>query len=101
MTTPIIYHKNALRIAEDGLGDGTIYASGPSAVVNQTNKTFDLTTISIIADLGADSDDLFNGYILIFPNGSNIPYHIVDWEASTDLATTFEPPATTGYRRHS
>jgi len=83
--------KSALKIAEDGLGDGTLYCSGSSAVPDQANKRFDLTTISIIADLGADADDKFNGYILYFPSSGN-KYHIVDWEASTDLATTFEPP---------
>ncbi len=83
-----IYYKNALKIAEDGLGDGTVYASATGATPDQANKHFTLTGLSIIADLGADADDKFNGYILYFPASQN-KYHIIDWEAAQDRATIF------------
>lgn len=95
MSTPIIYHKNAAKIAADGLGDGTIYASGSSATPDPDNKRFTLTGMDIIDDLGGvggDTDDKFNGYILIFPGGSNTPYQITDWEAANDRPTVHETP---------
>jgi len=90
---PAVYIKNALKLSEDGLGDGTLYGSATGATVDQTNKQFTLTSLTIIADLGADADDLFNGYILYFPSSENV-YHVTDWEAATDRPTVFEVPQT-------
>lgn len=89
---PILYHTNAVKRAQDGLGDGTKYATGSAATPNQTAKTFALTGLSIIADLGADADDKFNGYLLYFPVSGN-RYRVVDWTASSDTATVYETPA--------
>ncbi len=91
---PILYIKNTLRLAENGLGDGTVYASATGATPNQAQRTFALSTFTLITDNGADSDDKFNSYILYFPASGN-KYHIVDWVASTDTATVWETPATT------
>lgn len=93
MSAPTLYIKNALRIAENGLGDGTIYATGSSATIDATQKTVALSGLSIITDIGVDADDKFNGHILYFPSSGN-KYHIVDWVASTDTATTWETPQT-------
>lgn len=94
---PTLYIKNALRLASLGIGDGTVYASGSIASANDINvsqKTFKITGLSIITDLGADADDKFNGHILYFPASKN-SYHIVDWVAATDTVTTYENPAST------
>lgn len=91
---PTLFIKNALRLAELGLGDGTIYASATSAAPNPAQKTFVLAGLSIIADIGADADDKFNGLILYFPASGN-RYHIVDWVAATDTVTSYENPAAT------
>lgn len=90
---PTLFIKNALRLAELGLGDGTIYASGSGATPNVAQKTFAISGLAIIADIGADADDKFNGYLLYFPASGN-RYHIVDWVAGTDTATVHENPAT-------
>lgn len=76
------------------MGDGTVYGSASSAAPNVSQKTFALTGFSWIADVGADSDDKFNGYFLYFPASGN-RYHIVDWVAATDTATVYENPAST------
>lgn len=91
MPTSRFYYKNILKRASDGLGDGTRYATATGATVDQANKQFTLSGLSIIADLGADADNKFNGYILYFPASGNI-YHIVDWTAATDVATVYETP---------
>lgn len=91
---PTLFIKNALRLADLGLGDGTIYASATGATPNVSQKTFALAGLSIIADIGADADDKFNGHILYFPASGN-RYQIVDWVAATDTATTYENPAAT------
>jgi len=91
MPTSRFYYKNLLRRAEDGIGDGTKYGTATSATVNQASKTFALAGLSVLTDLGADADDKFNGMILYFPSSGN-KYHIVDWTASTDVATVFETP---------
>lgn len=91
MATPTFYINNAARRAADGLGDGTVYATASSAVPDPANMRFTLTGLAIIADLGADADDKFNGYTLYFPASGN-RYHVVDWEAATDMATTYEAP---------
>jgi len=88
------YHKNILKRAVDGLGDGTVYATGTGATVDQDAKTFELAGLSIVADLGADANDKFNSFILYFSSSENV-YHIVDWDAATDTATVFETPAAT------
>lgn len=85
------YYKNLLKRAEDGAGDGTKYATATSATIDQDNKQFTLSGLSIIADLGADANDKFNGFILYFPESGN-KYHIVDWDAASDMATVFETP---------
>ena len=89
--TSYFYYKNTLNRAEDGLGDGTKYATATAAAVDQTNKTFTLSGLSILADLGADADDKFNGCLLYFLSTGNI-YHIVDWTATSDEALVFETP---------
>jgi len=89
MTQPIMLYRNLLAEANSGRGDGTIYAWGTSAVIS--GSTFDLTTINIMTDLGADADDLFNGYQLVFTS-SGRSYLISDWVAATDIATVFETP---------
>jgi hypothetical protein len=91
---PTLFIKNALRLSEFGLGDGTIYASGSGATPNAAQKTFALAGLSILADIGADGDDKFNGHLLYFPASGN-RYHIVDWVAGTDTATVWEPPSLT------
>lgn len=89
---PKLYIKNALKAALDGLGDGTVYASA-SAVVNQAQKTFVLSGLSIfIADIGANVDDKFNSHTLYFPASGN-KYTIVDWVASSNTATVYETPS--------
>lgn len=94
MAQPEMLYRNLLAVAAEGRGDGTIYAWGTSATVDQANKQFDLTTINIMTDLGADADDLFNGYVLVFTS-SGRSYLITDWTAATDVATVFETPNTT------
>lgn len=89
---PTLFIKNAIRLAELGLGDGTIYASGSAATPNVAQKTFALTGTTPIADLAAIVDDIFNGYILRFPASGNI-YHIVDYVAGTATVTAYETPA--------
>lgn len=91
MITSRFYYKNLLKRAEDGMGDGSVYATATGATVDQDNKAFTLSGLSILADLGADADDKFNGFILYFPDSGNI-YHIVDWTAATDTAEVFETP---------
>lgn len=91
---PILYIKNTLRLAENGLGDGTVYAFATGATPNQAQRTFVLSGLSLIAYIGADADDKFNSYILYFPASGN-KYHIVDWVATTDTATVWETPTTT------
>lgn len=91
--TSKFYHKNILKRAADGLGDGTVYATASGATVSQAAKTFVLSGLAIIADLGADANDKFNSYILYFTSSGNV-YHITDWVAATDTATVFETPAT-------
>jgi hypothetical protein len=93
MITSRFYYKNVLRRAEAGLGDGTKYATATGATSDQSAKTFVLAGLSIIADLGADANDKFNGYVLYFPASGNV-YHIVDWVASSDTATVYETPDT-------
>jgi hypothetical protein len=101
---PVLYIKNALKIAEDGHldekgqiigppGDGTVYASSTSASVDQDNKRLTLTTgFSRIADInGAAADDQFNGYVAYFPNSKNVR-HVVDWVESSKQATVDETP---------
>lgn len=92
-TAPEILYRNLPAISQAGRGDGTIYAWGTTAVPDTSAKTFDLTTVNIMTDLGADADDLFNGYVLVFTS-SGRSYLITDWVAATDLATTFETPNT-------
>jgi hypothetical protein len=91
--TSRFYHLNTVRRAEAGLGDGTKYATGTGATVDQDAKTFVIAGLSIITDLGADANDLFNSMILYFPTTGN-KYHVVDWVASSDTATVFETPDT-------
>jgi hypothetical protein len=90
--TSRFYYKNIIKRAEDGLGDGTVYASATTATPDQDEKTFTLTGLSILTDFGADADDKFNAMILYFTASENI-YHIVDWTDSGDVATVFETPA--------
>jgi len=92
MPGPTLYIKNALKAALDGLGDGTVYASATSAVLNQSDRTFVLSGFSMIADIGANSDNKFNSYHLYFPVSKN-KYLVVGWVASTNRATTWETPA--------
>lgn len=89
-----VYHKNALRLAELGLGDGTIYASGSGATPNTGQKTFVVTGLTFAPYIGANVDDKFNGHLLYFPASGN-RYHIVDWVASTNTATVYKNPAST------
>src|SRR5581483_3143582 len=89
---PTLYIKNALRLAEIGLGDGTVYLSATGATVNVAQKTFALTGSALIADIGADADGKMIGSILYFPASKN-SYHIVDWTASTKTALTYENPS--------
>lgn len=93
MANPTLYIANAILDAEQGLGDGTAYASGTSATVDQANKRFTIGGLSLIADLGDDTDDLLNGMLLYFPASGN-RYHVTDWTAGTDQATVAETPAT-------
>lgn len=101
---PIVYHSNAIRLAElarpaagTGFGDGTIYATATSAVPDQDTSTFTLTGVTRIADLGADANDQFNGYVLYFPASGNV-YHILDYVApagsplSAPVVTVWEIP---------
>ncbi len=92
MSTPSILYRNILAEAQAGRGSGEILAWGSSAVPNPDNKTFDLTTVNIMADLGADADNKFNGWKLIFTASGGGEYLITDWVAATDLASTFERP---------
>ncbi len=92
MTTPNLTINNAILRAQEGLGDGTVYVSGTSAVPDQTNKRFFLPDWVKIADMPAGTDDLFNGYSMRFISSGNV-YHIVDWVHGTAMATTFETPA--------
>jgi len=89
MSQPEMLYRNLLDIANAGRGDGTVYAWGNSSVIS--GSTFDLTTINIMTDLGADADDKFNGYKLVFTS-SGRSYLITDWVAATDVATVFETP---------
>lgn len=91
MANPQLYIRNVLAIARDGLGDGTVYCQGSSATPDQTNKRFTLAGITPIADLPAITDDIFNSYILWFPNTKG-KYHVVDYAAGPGQATTFETP---------
>lgn len=93
MPNPILTINNAARRAADGSGDGTIYATATGATVDQANKRFTLAGLAIIADLGADADDKFNGYDLYFP-ASKTYYLITDWTAASDQATVDDVPAT-------
>lgn len=94
MANPILTVNNAALRAAEGSGDGTIYATATSATVDQANKRFTLVGLAIIADLGADVDDKFNGYELYWP-ASKAYYLITDWEAALDRATVDDVPATT------
>ncbi len=91
MSTPTVLYRNLLYESNQGRGDGTIYAFGTTAVPTVADKTFVLTTVNIMDDLGADTDDLFNGYILKF-DASEREYLVIDWDASSDLATTLDVP---------
>lgn len=95
MTTPTVYHNNAALRAEQGSGDGTIYATATgvsnSLADAQANKRFTFQGLAIITDLGADVDDKFNGFRLT-NKITGTRYHIVDWVAGTDSATVFETP---------
>jgi len=91
--TSRFYYKNILKRAEDGLGDGTRYATATGATPDQTNKKFTLAGLAIIADLGADANDKFNGFILYFPASGN-RYHVIDWDAAADDAYVYETPDT-------
>lgn len=90
---PEILYRNILRVAQEGRGDGTIYAWATGASVDQENKTFTLSGLSIMADLGADADGKFKGYVLYFP-ASERSYLITGWTAATNVATVFEWPNT-------
>lgn len=94
MSTPEILYQNLLKVAQLGRGDGTIYATATSAAVDQDAKTFTLSGLSIMDDLGADVNDKFSGYILSFPV-SERSYLITDWVAAGDVATVFEFPNVT------
>lgn len=87
---PEILYRNILKIAQEGRGDGTVYASATSATVDQDNKTFTLSGLSIIDDLGADANDKFNGYVLTFTD-TDRTYLITDW-VSGGVATVFGYP---------
>jgi hypothetical protein len=89
---PTLYIKNAAKIADDGLGDGTIYATGSGSTADQDLKTFTLAGYSVITDI-ADVNDRWNGFILYYPASGN-KYHVVDWVESSKVATTYEVPNT-------
>ncbi len=96
MTTPNLTINNAILRAEEGSGDGTVYATatGTSNTVAdaQANKRLTFTGWTPIADLPADTDDLMNGYVAVGPfTGDH--YTIADWEAGLDRATLVETPA--------
>ncbi len=95
MAAPALYIRNALSLAEEGLGDGTTYAEAigvsNSLADAQTNKRLTFVSFAPMADMGADADDLWNGYLAYNAVTGN-RYHIVDWVAGTDTATLFEVP---------
>lgn len=92
MSQPAILYRNVLEIAQDGRGDGTIYAYGTGATPSATAKTFDCTAgYTIISERGADADEKWLGYELVF-TASGRSYLVTDWVASTDLATVYETP---------
>ena len=79
-------YKNALRLSEDGIGDGTVYASATASTPNISTKTFTTTDLALISDIGADSDNKWNGYLLYFPTSKN-SYHILDYQYFSYLQT--------------
>jgi hypothetical protein len=91
MSAPTVLYQNLLVDSQQGRGDGTIYAWGTTAVPDVAGKTFVLTTVNIMDDLGADADNKFNGYELKF-DSSERTYLVLDWTASSDLAVTLEVP---------
>lgn len=93
MANPKVLGRNILALSKAGRGDGTIYASGPSAVVDVDAKTFDLSTITFISDL-TEADDILIGYELVFTTSGNT-YLITDYVASTDVATVRDTPIAT------
>jgi len=71
---PKLYHKNIIKRAEDGLGDGTRLATATSATVDQSNYKFTLSGLSLVTDIGADADDKFKAisFISLPPNTNTI-----------------------------
>jgi hypothetical protein len=96
MSNPILTINNAAKRAQEGLGDGTVFASatGTSNTVDdaQTNKRLTFVAFTPIADLPAGSDDQFNSYVAVaVPTGT--VYTVTDWVESTKTATVDEVPA--------
>ena len=97
-----IFYKNILEVSEEGnyselgdllnFGDGTTYAYGAAATVDQDNRQFTVTDITFITDVTA-ADNIINGYILYFPSTGN-RYHITDYTNSSKLITVYEVPDT-------
>ena len=90
---PKIYYDNIIRRANNGLGDGTYWATATTAMPNQAYGSFALSGLSIMPDAGADANDKFVGYTLYFVS-SGRKYTITDWLASTDTAYVYETPHT-------
>lgn len=93
MANPKAVYENLLALAKAGRGDGTIYASGSTAVPNAGNKTFDLSPITFISDL-TEVDGVLKGYELVFLASGNT-YLITDYVEATDLATVKDTPIAT------
>lgn len=91
------YYKNVLQVAEEELGDGTVYGSGTMASISTTSKTFTTNAggVTFIADV-TEAADIVNGFLLYFATSKN-KYHIVDFESnisgSQDRFTVYEVPS--------
>ena len=83
------YYKNIVKKAEEGLGDGTHYASASTAIPNIAGKCFtvNLTYINQLTE----ADQGLRGYLLYFPASGN-KYHIVGNQVSSDTVYVFEIP---------
>jgi len=100
MSGPALLYRNILRLAEEGRGNGYIYASGGGMVAaDKTARTFEVddsstTGFDIMAGYG-DSDDQFNGMLLVFQDGGR-RYHIIGYLESTSangpIIKTYETP---------
>ena len=78
MSTPEILYNNLLKISQAGRGDGAIYAFGTIASPDKVNKAFALVDMSIMSDVGANANELFNGYALGFTISNRI-YLVTDY----------------------